>query len=50
MTSSLLPDDENSLLGKFHDLIENAFLSKGGGCISKDERLNSKINIFSTSL
>ena len=46
VTSSLLPDDENYLLGKFHDLIEMHFCQKRVVVFSKDERFNSHKNIF----
>ena len=41
-----MPDDENSLLCKFHDFIEMDFYQKRLVVFSKDERFNSKINIF----
>ena len=46
VTSSLLPDNENSLLDKFHDLIEMHFCQKRVVVLSKDERFNSHKNIF----
>jgi len=46
MTSSILPDDENSLLGQFHDLIEMHFIKRGWLYFLKMKDLTAKKTSF----